>query len=220
MSVGCCLAHFEYIFQGVQRPARAMFVSVCAHVCKLVHIRPAFVPVRPQGDERSFRDRPVFCFIGFDIFYRYGIVYVIFYFFTDINDCQRECEFIYSVLFRQRRIFYKMPGKIYMGAELAGEFKGMDQAFQHGIAPVKHHLAQFHGTFRYAAPERAVVVEGMGKLHPFVPLGLKRLQCIPQFVFHYVPSLKCIMFPSKNVILCDSANQPVPKRKDPPRGRP
>ena len=175
MSVGRRFAYFKNIFESINRPARTMFIPVCPYVRQFVHIGPALVPVSPQGHKGAFRNGTVFFFIGFDIFHSYGIINVNFYLFADINHCQREHKVLYTVLFRQGCIFHKMPREINMSAELTGEFERMNQAFQHGIAPVKNHLAQFHRTFRYSAPERTVVVEGMGKFYPLIPFRFQFL---------------------------------------------
>ena len=67
-----------------------------------------------------------------------------------------------------------------MGAELAGEFEGLDEAFQLRLAPVPHGLGQLHRAIRDAGPVRAVVVQRVGKLHPAIFFSV--LQCVPQFI--------------------------------------
>ena len=59
-----------------------------------------------------------------------------------------------------------------MGAKLAGELEGLDQAVQHGLAPVVDGLAQLHGTLGDAGPVGAVVAQGVGEVDPAQGLGL------------------------------------------------
>ena len=57
--------------------------------------------------------------------------------------------------------------QVNVGTELTGEAEGLDKAVQHGVAPVVHRFAQLHRALRNAGPEGAVVVQGVGQLHPF-----------------------------------------------------
>ena len=55
-----------------------------------------------------------------------------------------------------------------MGTKLSGEFKGLNQALQHGVAPIENSFAQLHTALRDTSPEGTIVIQGMGQLYPFV----------------------------------------------------
>ena len=62
----------------------------------------------------------------------------------------------------------KMAREINMSTKLTGEFEGLNQAFQHRIAPIKNCFAQLYAALGNTGPEGTIIVQGMGQLHPFV----------------------------------------------------
>ena len=80
-----------------------------------------------------------------------------------------------------------MPGEIDMCAKLPGELKCLDQALEHGIAPVENGFAEFNRTFRNTAPVWTVVVHLMSKIYPFQFFGF--IKNLPQFIHFCAPSV-------------------------------
>ena len=70
-----------------------------------------------------------------------------------------------------------MSREIDMCPELSGELECLDNALQYRVAPIEYDLSQFHRTFGDPAPDRAVIIEGMRELDPFVFFAL--IQGIP-----------------------------------------
>lgn len=184
VAVGRGVADFVDIPQGFQGPAGAMFLAVRADMGHLLHGRPALVPVRTQGDEGAVRNFAVFGFVGFQVVDRDGVVRVVLHFPGDVDHAKREHHMVRAEGFRQGRVLHKVARKVDVRAELAGESEGLDEAFEHGIAPVEAGLGQFDGTGRNTAPEGTVIIEGMGQFDPFVGVGAQVFAQVPQGVGH------------------------------------
>ena len=107
-------------------------------------------------------------------------MYVLSHLVGHVDDAQGEDQLLHTVGLRGDTLFVKVAGEVNVGTELTGEAEGLDKAVQHGVAPVVHRFAQLHRALRNAGPEGAVVVQGVGQLHPFVLFGL--LQAFPKFV--------------------------------------
>ena len=178
--VGGGIADFIDVLERVQRPSGEILAAVLGNAGQGVHIRPVFGPVGAQRNERAVGDRTVFGLIVLNILSRSGVMAVGLHLLGDVDHAQGEHRVLHTESIGERSAFDKVAGEVDVCAELARELKCLDLAFEHRIAPVEYHLAELHGALGDTAPVRAVVIERVGKLHPFEFFGLG--QRVPEFI--------------------------------------
>ena len=126
---------------------------------------------------------------------------------ADVDDAQRVHHLLGAVAVGQSAILDEMARKIDVGAELAGELKGLDHAVQHGITPVVDHLAQLHGAIGNTGPIGTVVIHGVGQFHPaaafqFLQIFPKRIHDVSSFCFFGCSYYKVAGEPCKVFFTC------------------
>lgn len=162
------ISGFVDILERGDGPARAMFSAIFADPGEFVSIRPVFAPVCAEGNEGGVWDGAVFGFVGFDVFWRHGVVDVGFDFFCDVDHAEGVCHVFHAKAFRVRFSLDEVAGKVDVRAKLPRKFEGLDLAFENGIAPIEDGFSDFKHAFRHTGPDGGVVVYGMGEFDPVV----------------------------------------------------
>ena len=168
MTVSCSIAFFVNIFQSRHRPTREVFATIFSNTADGIHARPVFAPVSTQSNESTVRNSTIFSFVFFNIFYSYCVMNIFCNFRSNVDNTQGEHQLFRTIMFRGFSVFNEVCREVNVSTKLTGEFKSMNNAFEHRIAPIVANLAQFHRTFRNASPIRTIVIQRMRKFHPFV----------------------------------------------------
>lgn len=193
MAVGCGIAFFIDVFERFQGPAGEVFAAVFGDAAEFFHVGPVFGPVSSESYEGTVRNFAVFFFVGLDVVHCDCVVFVFFDLGCDVNDAEGVDHIFGAKFFTGFTFFDKVPGEVDVCAELAGEFVGFDETFQHGVAPVEDGFVEFDTAVRDAGPVGTFAVQGVGEVHPFVVRFGDFSVDIPEFVCH-----DCFL----SVILC------------------
>ena len=158
MAVGSGMADLIDVAERLERPARCILVAIGVNARKRVDIRPLLVPVAAERHQRALRDLAVLSLVCANVVDRHGIPRVLLRLLRNVDDCQREDQVMHIVLFGQRTSLHEVAREIDVGAELAWELEGLDQALELRLAPVPHRRAQLDRARRDARPVRTLVV--------------------------------------------------------------